>query len=164
MKYLLLPVTALVWCLATYYAIYYGVVLLGFVFSFSWLLLIFLSFVVFSLSGVITAPLWMCGLAIARLYREPAWLAVIVGVVHSIAGLCGVFMITSFFYDNLITWEILWIVDDEPIFIEHVLLAMWKISPMKTIYLAPTFIGLLLGVIVGTVIGPSWSAIYLRER
>ena len=140
LKFLLLPVTALVWCLIAYYAISYGVVMsLAFSFSQSWIRIIILYLPLIGLSyGVaITLPR-LLGLAFSKLYGSKSRISAIPAIVYSVAGLCGIFLVLSFFYNN------------PP--------SMWQTSPMRTILLVPPYAGPLFSVVVVMIAGPILGA------
>jgi hypothetical protein len=144
MKYLLTPITMLVWYLTASYGIYFAIVLMTFMFSLSWLWLIigftFMIGIIFALTNSIPGLL---RLLILKLYGLN-WFTVIS---HSVAGLVGVISIFYFFNSNppeLVS-------GNESVFM---LKGMWNEAPFKTIFLALPFTGLILSLIWSTIIAP----------
>lgn len=137
MRYLLTPITMLIWFLLTYLAIYYGMFLMLWMFSLSWIWLILgytfliglISFLVGSLPAIIN-------FLILKFYRLN-WLSI---VTHSIAGLLGVVYFYFLIYQNPPEM----VSGNETI---PILKALWNQSWLKTVLLMITFIGLQLGII-----------------
>ena len=153
MKYLLTPITMLVWYLTTYYGIYFAIVLITFMFSLSWLWLIIgftlIIGIIFALTNSIPGLLRVM---ILKLYGLN-WFTVIS---HSIAGLVGVVSIFYFFNSNppeLVS-------GNESVFM---LKGMWNEAPFKTIFLAFPFTGLILSLIWSTIITPISMKIEVDE-
>ncbi len=144
MKYLLTPLTAILWYLTAYYGFYYGIILIVWMFNLSWIWIIlgypFLIGFIFGLTNGIPSFLRFL---ILRLYGIN-WFSVIV---HSVAGLIGIIMIFIFFKDNPIEY-----VSGKKS--ESLLRGMWSSSPLKTIILFIPFIGLILSLIYSSTLAP----------
>ena len=148
MKYAWTPVTMFLWFLTTYYGLYFTVIGMAFVFSLNWLWLImgylFLIGVIF---GITTAIPGLLRLLILKFYGIN-WFSCIV---HSLAGVIGVVQVIHFFGGN--RPEL--IIGNKSVFI---LTGMWQIAPVKTLFLAFPFIGLVMSLLWSTIILP----IYLK--
>jgi hypothetical protein len=144
MKNFLIPITAIIWYLMTYYGIYFGVLLMIFMFSLSWIWLILgFSLMVGVISTLIIGLPSVFRFLILSLYGA-SWLSVIS---HSISGLFGLVSISYFFYTSPPEF----VIGGESVFIIY---QMWEVAPIKTIFLAFPAIGLLLSLIWSTVISP----------
>jgi len=144
MKYLLIPITMILWYLTAYYGFYYGIILMIWMFNLSWLWIIlgypFLIGLIFGLTNGIPSVL---RILVLRLYGTN-WFSVIV---HSIAGLIGIIMIFTFFKNNPIEY----VSGDKT---ESLLSGMWDSSPIKTIVLFIPFIGLIISLLFSTILAP----------
>ncbi|MFH6971825.1 hypothetical protein [Flavobacterium petrolei] len=144
MKYLLIPLTVILWILTSYYGFYYGIVLIAWMFNLSWIWIIlgypFLIGLIFGLANGIPSLLRFLILRIFGLN----WLSVIV---HSIAGLIGMIMIFIFFKDNPIEY-----VSGETS--ESLLSGMWRSSPLKTIILFIPCLGLIISIMYSSTLAP----------
>jgi len=143
MKYILIPLTMLLWYLTTYYGVYIALIGMGFVFSLSWVWLIigyiFLIGAVFGISNGIPSLL---RLLILKVYGIN-WFSCIV---HSLAGVFGIAQIIRFF--SATPPEI--VIGDQSVFF---LTGMWEIAPFKTVFIALPFLGLVITLI--------WSSIFV---
>jgi hypothetical protein len=144
MKYLLIPITMILWYLTAYYGFYYGIILMIWMFNLSWIWIIlgypFLIGLIFGLTNGIPSVL---RILVLRLYGTN-WFSVIV---HSIAGLIGIIMIFTFFKNNPIEY----VSGDKT---ESLLSGMWDSSPIKTIVLFIPFIGLIISLLYSTILAP----------
>ncbi len=144
LKYILIPLTMLLWYLTTYYGIYAAVIGIAFVFSLSWFWLIigytFLIGVVYGISNGIPSLL---RLLILKVYGIN-WFSCIV---HSISGVVGLVQILRFYNAN--PPEL--VIGDESFFF---LKGMWKVAPFKTILLTMPFLGLVISIIWSNIIAP----------
>ena len=150
MKYILIPLTMFVWYLTTYYGLYLAVIGMVFMFSLSWLWLIMgyliLVGIIFGISNGIPGLL---RLLILRVYGMN-WFSC---VVHSLAGVFGVFQVINLFSTNPPQL----VIGDESLFI---LTGMWKIAPVKTVFLASPCAGLVISLLWSTTIAP----IYIKLK
>lgn len=144
MKYILLPLSLFFWYLTTYYGIYIAVIGMLFIFSLSWLWIIigytFLIGLIFGISNGIPSLL---RLLIIKSYGIN-W---IICVLHSLAGVFGVFQIIRFY--STTPPEL--VIGDESFFI---LIGMWKIAPFKTVVLAFPFLGIVISLLWSNIIFP----------
>lgn len=144
MKYLLTPLTAILWYLIAYYGFYYGIVLIIWMFNLSWIWIIlgypFLIGLIFGLTNGIPSLLRFL---ILRLFGVN-WFSIII---HSIAGLIGIIMIFIFFKNNPIEY----ISGNKS---ESLLCGMWNSSPVKTIILFIPFIGLIISLLYSSILAP----------
>ena len=144
MKFLLTPITIIIWFLVTYLSIYYGLYLLVWMFSLHWLLLLILftflsgvlSFLVYTLPSLIQ-------MLIIEFYNRN-WFIV---VIHSFTGLI------AFAYFYLLLYE------HPPALFDGVnavplLKGMWEQSWLKSFILVPTYIFLHFTLLYFTVINP----------
>ncbi|NQT54832.1 MAG: hypothetical protein HQ551_01230 [Desulfobacteraceae bacterium] len=147
MKYVLTPLTMFLWYLTTYYGLYFCVIGMAYMFSVGWFWIImgwlvcgtFIIFLVMNtfliLNGIPFQILTIYGIN---------WFSCIV---HSLAGVIGVVHIIRFFNANLPEL----VIGDESFFI---LTGMWKIAPVKTVFLAFPFVGLAITLLWSTTICP----------
>ncbi len=144
MKYLLTPVTMLLWYLTAYYAIYFTPIAMIFVFSLSWIwLIIGYLFIIGIISAIFGSIPGLLLFFILKLYGIN-WFSCIA---HSLAGLIGCVHIISLFIANppeLVSGS-------EAIFF---LTGMWETAPVKTIFLTPLFGGLTITVLWVTIVSP----------
>lgn len=144
MRYLLTPITIFIWYLLTHLGLYYGMLLMLWMFSLSWIWLIIgytfligiISFLVNSLPGLIKV-------LILKFYRLN-WFSIFA---HSIAGLLGIINFYYFIYQNPPEM----VNGNESI---PILVALWNQSWLKTILLITPFIGLQLGLIYQGIFSP----------
>ena len=151
MKYILIPLTMFLWYLTTYYGIYIAVIGMAFIFSLSWLWLIFgYLFLIGAVFGISNGIPGLLRFLILKIYGI-TWFCCIA---QSLAGVVGLVQIIRFF--NASPPEL--VVGDESFFI---LTGMWKIAPFKTIFLAMPFLGLVISILGSNIIAPVY--IKLRE-
>ncbi|MCM4171834.1 hypothetical protein DHD32_10100 [Arenibacter sp. TNZ] len=153
MKYLLIPLTIFLWYLTAYLGIYFGVVLMTWMFSLSWIwLLLGYTFLIGLIFGLTNGIPSLLRYLILKLYGLNWFTA----VVHSIAGLLGIIAVFAFFYSNppeMVSGNM-----SVPI-----LSAMWNSAPIKTIFLFIPFIGLILSLIYSTSIAPIIMKLEIEE-
>lgn len=144
MKYLLTPLTIILWYLTAYYGFYFGIVLLVWMFNLSWIWIIlgypFLIGVIFGITNGIPSLLRLLLLRLVGIN----WFSVIV---HSIAGLIGIIMIFIFFKNNPIEY----VSGNKS---ESLLSGMWNSSPIKTIVLIIPFFGLVISLLYSSILAP----------
>jgi hypothetical protein len=144
MKYILLPVTIFLWYLTTYYGLYIAVIGMAVIFSLSWLWLIigypFLIGLVFGVSNGIPSLLRYISLKAYGINWFPC-------ILHSIAGTIGVVQIIRFF--SATPPEL--VIGNDSFFI---LSGMWRVAPIKTIFLAFPFLGLIISLFWSTIVAP----------
>ncbi|MBW1929916.1 MAG: hypothetical protein JRJ13_12290 [Deltaproteobacteria bacterium] len=151
MKYILILLTMFLWYLTTYYGIYIAVIGMAFIFSLSWLWLIFgYLFLIGTVFGISNGIPSLLRLLILKIYGIN-WFCCIA---HSLAGVVGLVQIIRLF--NASPPEL--VVGGESFFI---LTGMWKIAPFKTIFLAMPFLGLVISIVWSNIIAPVY--IKLRE-
>ena len=150
MKYLLTPLTVLVWYLLSYYGIYLAVFLMGFMFSLNWIILIFgylpLISIIFALTSSIPSIL-------KTLILKGYGLNLFIVIIHSLAGLAGIFSVFYLFYSIPTSLNN----GDNSTFM---LKGMWQLAPFKTIMLVFPFTGLFISLIWSASIAP----IYLKVK
>jgi len=148
MKYLLIPFTMFLWYFTTCFGI--GVVVAGmaFVFSLSWLWImfgyLFLIGVVFAISNSIPS---LMRLLILKIFGFN-WVSCIL---HSLAGILGVVMMIQIYISS--PPEL--VVEGKSVFL---LSGMWDVAPFKTILIVPPFFGIVISLFWSTIIAP----IYLK--
>ena len=146
MKFLLTPVTVLLWYLTAYFGLYFAFIAMAFMFKLSWLWIIigytFLSGLILGITNVLPTFLRFY---ILKFYNFN-WFSIII---HSVAGAIGTFELISFFISN------------PPVIVDGTffLTSMWDIAPVKTIFLAFPSFGLALSLIWSTVIAPIYIKI-----
>ena len=139
-----MPITMLICFLLPYYGLYYSMLIIIWMFSFNWILLLFgysifigiITFFVSSLPAIFS-------FLILKLYKMN-WFSVIS---HSFAGLLGVILFYYFIYQfppELVSGN-----ETTPI-----LKGMWNQSWFKTLLLIFPFIGLQLGILYQSILGP----------
>ena len=154
MKYVLTPLTMFLWYLTTYYGLYFAVIGMAFMFSLSWLWLIMgyllLVGIIFGISNGIPGLLRFL---ILKIYGIN-WFSCIV---HSLAGVIGIVQVIRFFSTN--PPEL--VIGDESLFI---LTGMWQIAPVKTVFLAFPFVGLVMSLLWSTIIVPIYIKLLGEQR
>ena len=144
MKYIFIPFTMFLWYLLSYYGLYISVIGMTFIFSLSWLWLIIgylpLFAAVFWISNTIPSLL---RIKILKIFGMN-WITCIL---HSLAGVIGVVQIIRLY--SATPPEL--VMGNESFFI---LTGMWKIAPLKTIFLAFPFLGLVISLLWASVIAP----------
>lgn len=144
MKYILLPITIVLWYLTSYYGIYITVIGTAFIFSLSWLWwIIGYLFLMAALFGITISLPSLLKLLILKYYGM-SWFSCIV---HSLAGLVGLIQIIRLFVAN--PPEL--VIGNEPVFI---LKGMWEVAPIKTIIIVPPFLGFVVSLIWSNIISP----------
>jgi len=143
-KYFFIPLTMFLWYLTTYYGLYIAIIGITFMFSISlfWLVLGYLFFICI-IFGISTGIPGLLRLLILKIYGIN-WLS---SIMHALAGIIGLVQLVRFFSAN--PPEL--VVKDETFFI---LTGMWKISPVKTVFLTPLFFGLVISLLWSTIIVP----------
>ena len=154
MKYVLTPLTMFLWYLTTYYGLYFAVIGMAFMFSLSWLWLIMgyllLVGIIFGISNGIPGLLRFL---ILKIYGIN-WFSCIV---HSLAGVIGIVQVIRFFSTNPPELAI----GDESLFI---LTGMWQIAPVKTVFHAFPFVGLVMSLLWSTIIVPIYIKLLGEQR
>ena len=145
MRYLLTPLTMAIWFVLTYSSIYYGILLMIWLHSLSWIWLILgysilISVIHFIVSGLPS----VINFLILRLYRFN-WFSILA---HSISGLLGIVYILIFLNQNPI--ESVSSTETTPI-----IKALWNESWLKTLLLLPAFAWLQFEIINSAVIRPN---------
>lgn len=144
MKYILIPLTMLLWYLTTYYGVYIALIGMGFVFSLSWVWLIMgYIFLIGAVFGIANGIPYLLRLLILKVYGIN-WFSCIV---HSLAGVFGIAQIIRFF--SATPPEI--VIGDESFFF---LTGMWEIAPFKTVFIALPFLGLVITLIWSSIFAP----------
>ena len=144
MRYLLTPITMFIWFLLTYLCVYYGMVLMLWMFSLSWIWLILgYTFLIGLISFLVNSLPAIINILILKFYRLN-WFSI---VTHSIAGLLGIVFFYYIIYQN--PPEMVSGNESTPI-----LKALWNQSWLKTILLMFPFIGLQFGIIYQGVFSP----------
>ena len=143
-KFILLPLTMILWYLTAFYGTYIAVIGVMFMFSLSWLWLIigYLFFVgaVFGISNGLPSLLRF----IILKYYGKNWFS---SILHSLAGIIGVVHIIQFFI--LSPPEL--VISNESFFF---ITGMWELSPFKTIFLAFPSVGLMVSLLWSTIFAP----------
>jgi len=141
LKYVLIPLTMFLWYLTTYYGLYLAVIGMAFMFSLGWLWLIMgYLFLVGTIFGISNAIPGLLRILILKIYGIN-WFSCIV---HSLAGVTGVVVFFGANPPELV-------IGDESYFI---ITGMWKISPVKTVFLASPFVGFVVSLLWSTIIFP----------
>ncbi len=144
MKYVLTPLTMLLWYLTIYYGIYIAVIGMSFMFSLRclWFIIAYwpLVLIIFGISTCIPSLLQLVTLK----FYGISWFSCIV---HSIAGLIGAVRIILFFSANP---PELVIEDKLYIFI----IGTWEIAPIKTVFVAIPFVVIVMTLILSIIIIP----------
>jgi hypothetical protein len=144
MKYLLIPLTIILWYLTAYYGFYFGIVLIVWMFNLSWIWIILgYPFLIGFIFGITNGIPSLLRLLILRLFGIN-WFSVIV---HSIAGLIGIIMIFIFFKNNPIES----VSGNKS---ESLLSRMWNFSPIKTTVLIIPFFGLVISLLYSSILAP----------
>ncbi len=144
MKYLFTPLTMFLWYLTTYYGLYFAVIGMVFIFSLSWLwLIIAFPFLMGIIFAIVNGVPGLLRLLILKIYGIN-WFSCIV---HSLAGVIGVVLIILFFSANPL--ELVIGSESSPI-----LAGMWEIAPVKTVFLAFPFVGLITSILWSNIISP----------
>jgi len=139
----------LLWFLTTYYGIYIAVLGMAFIFSLSWLWLVFgFLFLMVALLWISNSIPSLLRLLIIKFYGLN-WFSCIV---HSLAGVVGLVQIIRFFSAS--PPEI--VIGDESFFF---LRGMWKVAPLKTVFLAIPFLSLVISIIWSSIIAPIYIKI-----
>lgn len=144
LKYLLVPVTMLLWYMITYYSLLLGLKLMFWMFTLSWtwlfIVYFFLIGIVFGLVGEIPA---IINHLILKIYNSN-WLVIIL---HTIAGALGVYAFYYMLNMNPPTME-------NGVESLSLMEGLWKESKLKTILLSFTALGLLVQVVYVCVLHP----------
>ena len=144
MRYVLIPFTMFFWFLTAYYGVYCSVIGMAFMFSLSWIWLIFgYTFLIGAAFGIVNGMPSLLRLLILKFYGVN-WFTCIA---HSLSGALGIILITLFFWANPPQL----VMGSESPFI---LVGMWNVAPIKTIFLAPAFLGIVITLPWSTVIAP----------
>jgi hypothetical protein len=144
MRILLTPVTMIIWFVLTYLGVYYGMVLLLWMFSLSWIWLILgYTFLIGIISAIVGSLPALINYLILKFYKL-TWFSIIT---HSLAGLFGIVYFYYLMYQN--PPEMVSGTESTPI-----LKALWNDSWLKTILLMLPFIGLQLGLIYQGIFSP----------
>ena len=144
MRFLLTPITMIIWFLLTYLGVYYGMVLMLWMFSLSWIWLILgYTFLIGIISAIVGSLPALINYLILKFYKL-TWFSI---VTHSLAGLLGIVYFYYLMYQN--PPEMVSGTESTPI-----LKALWNDSWLKTILLMFPFIGLQLGLIYQGIFSP----------
>jgi hypothetical protein len=125
MRYLLLPLTMLLWFIIPYYIIYTIPVIMSLLFPLSWIWIIIIHFAIGVALKLYAHTQMAIGFQLGKLYRYKP----IVAYLHIFAGLAGLFYMVGFHIFN-------------PTFIvmdnnyEFFLKGFWEISRLKTVFIA----------------------------
>lgn len=144
MRFLLTPVTMFIWFLVSYLGLYYGMVLMLWMFSLSWIWLILGYTLLIGIISTLVSTLPALINALILNFYKLTWFGIIS---HSIAGLLGIIYFYTLVYQN--PPEMVSGTESTPI-----LKALWSDSWLKTILLMFPFIGLQLGLIYQGVFAP----------
>ncbi len=144
LKYLLLPITLLLFYIISFYGVFFSILLMIWIFSLSWIWIILFSTFLFGIVYSLTNQIPTIFKLIVLKFYGVSWFIVIV---HTISGILGLMEIGYRFYNNGLFLDI----DDNSIFIFE---AMWQESPFKLMFLAIPFIGILLSLIWSIVFAP----------
>jgi hypothetical protein len=144
MRYLLTPITMFIWFLLIYLEVYYGMVLMLWMFSLSWIWLILgYTFLIGLIAILVTLLPWLINELILNFYRWN-WFSIII---HSITGLLGIVYTYYLIYQNppqMLSGNV-----STPI-----LKALWNQSWPKTILFMIPFIGLQFALIYNGIFSP----------
>jgi hypothetical protein len=144
MRFLLTPITMIIWFFLTYLGVYYGMVLMIWMFSLSWIWLILgYTFLIGIISAIVSSLPALINYLILKFYKL-TWFSIIT---HSLAGLLGIVYFYYLMYQN--PPEMVSGTESTPI-----LKALWNDSWLKTILLIFPFIGLQLGLIYQGIFSP----------
>lgn len=144
MKFLLTPFTMIIWFLLTYLGVYYGMVLMLWMFSLGWIWLILgYTFLIGIISVLVNSLPALLNYLIIKFYKL-TWFSIIT---HSMAGLLGIVYFYYLMYHN--PPEVFSGTKSTPI-----LKALWADSWLKTIMLMFPFIGLQFGLIFQGIFSP----------
>jgi hypothetical protein len=133
-----------IWFLLTYFCVYYGMVLMLWMFSLSWIWLILgYTFLIGLISLLVNTLPAIINILILKFYQLN-WFSI---VFHSIAGLLGIIYFYYLIYQNPL--EMVSGNESTPI-----LKALWNQSWLKTILLMFPFLGLQLGIIYQGIFSP----------
>lgn len=144
MRFLLTPITMMIWYILCYLGLHYGMVLMLWMFSLSWIWLILgYTILIGIISTIVSSLPALINLLILRFYKL-TWFSIIT---HSLAGLLGILSFYYLMYQN--PPEMVSGTESTPI-----LKALWNYSWLKTIFLMFPFIGLQLGLIYQGIISP----------
>jgi hypothetical protein len=133
-----------IWFLLTYFCVYYGMVLMLWMFSLSWIWLILgYTFLIGLISLLVNTLPAIINILILKFYQLN-WFSI---VFHSIAGLLGIIYFNYLIYQNPL--EMVSGNESTPI-----LKALWNQSWLKTILLMFPFLGLQLGIIYQGIFSP----------
>ncbi|MCR1025773.1 hypothetical protein NQT66_13200 [Cellulophaga baltica] len=144
MRYLLTPITMFIWYLLTYLGLYYGMVLMLWMFSLSWIwLIVGYTFLIGIITFLVSSLPAIINLLILKFYRLN-WVSVIT---HSIAGFFGIVYFYYLIFQNPPRMY-------SGLESTSILQALWNQSWLKTILLMFPFVGLQLGIIYQGIFGP----------
>ncbi len=144
MRYLLIPITFVIWCALTFYGLLFCLVGMSYVFSLSWIWLIpgylFLVGIVIAIS--IGIPI-LLRIAIPK-FCGINWFAYLV---RSSAGLLGA---VGFFIYYVSNPPVVVIGEDEV----TMFYGMWMLAPFKSIVIAFPFLGIFASIIWAIIVSP----------
>jgi hypothetical protein len=144
MRYLLTPITMIIWFLLAYLGVYFGMVLMIWMFSLSWFwLLIGYTFLIAIITALVSSLPALINYLILKFYKLK-WFSIIT---HSIAGLLGII----YFYYQMFQNPPEAVSGNET---TSILKALWSESWLKTIFLICPFLGLQLGLIYQGIFSP----------
>jgi hypothetical protein len=152
LKFLLLPLTLLLFYCFTYYGIYYS--LLGFVFlySLSWIWLILGFSIIFGLLTIVISEIpSLLRILIFKMYNYNKGVVIL----HTIAGFIGLIAILYFFYLNPIGNSA-----ENSSFLGF----MWNQAPFKTIVICAAYISFIISFLISSLYLPIYGDIILEEN
>ncbi|MBN4081717.1 hypothetical protein JYU23_01150 [bacterium AH-315-C07] len=144
MRYLLLPITMLLWWYVIFYSLFFSVTAMLFVFSFSWFWLIIIGFTGIALiAGILNTIPAILNLYIFKFYNY-SWVGCIA---QSLAGLLGAYRYFTFIYAN------------PPVFTDGTesvffLSYMWNEAPVKTVFVISAFLGVFIAILWSMILSP----------
>jgi len=154
MRYLLTPITVFVWFGITYYALFYSMLLIFWVFHLNLFLLICCYLFLLGCISALTSGLGAFVQYLILKFYKSSWFSIIV---HSIAGILGCVL---FYYKIRFNPPTLLSSGEEEILTLKVL---WSISWLKTLLLIQPFVGLQLGLIIQFIFKPIYIKCTPRE-
>ena len=151
-KFLLLPITLMLFYCLTYYGIYFS--LLGFVFlySLSWIWLILGFSLIFKLLTIVISEIpALIRILIFKIYNYNK----VIVILHTITGFIGLLAILYFFYLN-------------PIESSHensgFLKSIWNESPFKTIVIGIAYLAFIISFLISSLVLPIFGDYILDEN
>ena len=144
MRYLLIPITFVIWCALTFYGLLLCLVGMSYVFSLSW---IWLYFGYLFLVGIVPAILIGIPLLFRVVISKFYGINWFTCLVHSSAGLLGA---VGFFIYYVSNPPVVVIGEDEV----RMFYGMWMLAPFKSIVIAFPFLGIFASIIWAFIVSP----------